>query len=36
MKEADYSQWSKPESIATIIKDFAENNDFPEQNFLQV
>jgi hypothetical protein len=36
MKDADFSQWTKPETIASTIKEMADNNNFPQQNFLQV
>ena len=36
MKDADFSQWTKPEMIAQLIKDFADSGKFPEQNILPV
>jgi hypothetical protein len=36
MKDSDFSQWTKPEKIASQILEFAETGKFPEGSFLPV
>jgi hypothetical protein len=36
MKDADFSTWTKPEAIAKILKDWADNKNYPKDNYYKV
>jgi dihydropteridine reductase len=36
MPDADFTKWTKPETIATVIKDWADNKNYPKENYFKV